>query len=49
MDGAGSERRSNPIVEPEDTGGTLSLTFLGSMLNFFLPMATCLFLCMFFL
>jgi len=27
----------------------LSLTFLGSMLNFFLPMATCLFLCMFFL
>ena len=27
----------------------LTLTFLGSMLNFFLPMATCLFLCMFFL
>jgi len=24
-------------------------TFLGSMLNFFLPIATCLFLCMFFL
>lgn len=28
---------------------TLGLTFLGSMLNFFRPMATCLFLCMFFL
>lgn len=31
----------SPVPDPD--------TFLGSMLNFFLPMATCLFLCMFFL
>lgn len=29
--------------------GSVSLTFLGSMLNFFRPMAICLFLCMLFL
>lgn len=46
---APAEHHSDPILEPEGSGGTLLLTFLGSMLNFFLPMATCLFLCMFFL
>lgn len=33
----------------KQTTEVVSPTFLGSMLNFFRPMATCLFLCIFFL
>lgn len=51
---AAPQRAGEPEPAPRglpSTGSHVSSspTFLGSMLNFFLPMATCLFLCMFFL
>lgn len=49
-------KRQGPGLHPrwtnhisERSQQLLPLTFLGSMLNFFRPMATCLFLCIFFL
>lgn len=47
--GASPRPWAPPTLPSTGTGCSRSLTFLGSMLNFFLPMATCLLLCMFFL